>query len=853
MANKYLKNLLITSSSFAILMGSGVAEVHASAKDFLRSGVAGKRAAHAGDSDSGSEYNSDSDEEEVTQSPAQQYYNNAQTKYNSAVQNLEKWNGRDHNHFNVQNELPKAKKALEEAAINLKKASEALEVFNAQQEIEGKTAKAEQEKAARHHAAALREANLLKSPEVVAELHKQRRESISGISARASSTTPPPPPVASDVNSALKGFSLGSDLDAETIATGVTDAVSHPPLPSGCSLVYGGDNNPLKDEYNNYIFKDASGKEGYMDDSGQVLKPLPQYHIPAKAAPVVTALGGAPAPYAVGTPVVFARATQSSVRPVRSKIIKYLVPVAYSGINDGDDDVDSWFDISFGGSGSPTIPGGALDSDDSVTPPSGGDSSTPPPLGGSGYASVPAPVTPIVSPVVAAATWIVGPTGQLQPPPPPARARDADATLASAPVHAPAGTSAAPVTHATPPASPTAGTGGTGTPPPPPRAVGTPPPPLVVAVGAAGAPGTTAPVGGAAAPVVVPVGAGAPVVVPVGGAPVGGAPVGGAAAPVAAAAFTTIEKPAIAPSTPKPVLSSAKMHGAIAATSGISSDIANILSDRAASPVSIMEIAASGDEATNRKLWAKAFGSKGTQKSTNAAKSNSFGMTIGGDIDLLNDTMLLGAAFTHAKLNVKVKDEATVRANVNMASIYARHDILKRAFVTSSVSYGFVDVKNLTFSGSKNKARAFKANANLGYKITLKNGALVTPKIGLSYDNVQIKKLKPAANAKGIKANMDRVSTDLSLSVAKNFKVSDDLNLRPSANIGLNHIHHQNKLIDKTDALVASPNAPKTSYNAGVSVLASGNNAVSLDLGYNFNWKAKYRAHSGFAKLEIKF
>jgi outer membrane autotransporter protein len=310
---------------------------------------------------------------------------------------------------------------------------------------------------------------------------------------------------------------------------------------------------------------------------------------------------------------------------------------------------------------------------------------------------------------------------------------------------------------------------------------------------------------------------------------------------------------AIAPSTPKPVFSSAKIHGAIAATSGISSDVATTLSSRAASPVSITEIAASGDEATNRKLWAKAFGSKGTQKGTNAAKSNSFGMTIGGDIDLLNDTMLLGAAFTHAKLNVKVKDEATVRANVNMASIYARHDILKRAFVTSSVSYGLVDVKNLTFSGSKNKAHAFKANVNLGYKITLKNGALVTPKIGLSYDNVQIKSLKLTAAAKGIKANMDRVSTDLSLSVAKNFKVSDALNLRPSAHIGLNHIHHQNKLLDKTDALVTNPNAPKTSYNAGVSVVASGNKAVSLDLGYNFNWKAKYRAHSGFAKLEIKF
>ncbi len=306
------------------------------------------------------------------------------------------------------------------------------------------------------------------------------------------------------------------------------------------------------------------------------------------------------------------------------------------------------------------------------------------------------------------------------------------------------------------------------------------------------------------------------------------------------------------PDVVKTISSQAKMHAAMISTNEISSSVSDMLSERASSPISIAALAA-GDDGLNRKIWAKAFGASGVQKGTHAAKSKTFGATIGGDLDIIEDKMLLGAAFTHAKLNVKVKDEPTVHANVNMASIYARHDMLKRAFVTSSLSYGLMDVKNLTFSGSKNKANALKANINLGYKIKLKNGSLVTPKVGLSYDNVKIKNLKLSPNAKGSNANMERISTDFSLSIAKNIKVKDGLNLRPGLHAGINHISHQSNPLANAERLLQAPKIPKTSYNVGVSVLASSNKAVTLDVGYNFNWKSKYKAHSGFAKLEVKF
>jgi outer membrane autotransporter protein len=317
-------------------------------------------------------------------------------------------------------------------------------------------------------------------------------------------------------------------------------------------------------------------------------------------------------------------------------------------------------------------------------------------------------------------------------------------------------------------------------------------------------------------------------------------------------ALTPLVPSGSAPDLVKITNNQAKTHAAIMNTNEIASSISEMLSNRASSQINIAALAA-GDDALNGKIWTKVFGASGVQKGLHAAKSNTFGATIGGDIDLLNNKMLLGAAFTHAKLNVKVKNEDRVHANFNMMSIYTRHDILKNAFVTSSLSYGLVDVKNLTFSGSKNKANTVKANINLVYNIQLENGALVTPKIGISYDNVKIKNLKSSPNNKGSNANMERISTDFSLSVAKNIKVREGFKLTPGVNFGINHISHQTNPLSKTEHLLPAPKAPKASYNVGVSVLATRNQAINFDIGYNFNWKSKYKAHSGFAKLEVKF
>ena len=325
-------------------------------------------------------------------------------------------------------------------------------------------------------------------------------------------------------------------------------------------------------------------------------------------------------------------------------------------------------------------------------------------------------------------------------------------------------------------------------------------------------------------------------------------------APVAPVVQIPTPRPAPTPSpaVAQPANVTTKANATMVGATEITNTISTILNNRARSPISIVEATAAGDDRSYG-LWTKGFASSAIQKGEHTAKTRTFGGTIGGDIDLIEDKMLLGVAFTHAKLDAKIKGEDTIRANVNMGSIYTNYEISKQAFVSANISYGQVDIKNLTFAGSKNKGNAFKANASLGYNIALDNGAIITPEAGLSFNTIKLKDLKPTSSASKRKANMERITTDLSLSIAKDFKINDQLNLKPTIHFGISHMLKQNNLSDKASHLMKEQKAPKTSYNTGISVLAYGANAISLDVGYNLNFKPKYKAHSGFVKLEVKF
>ena len=291
-----------------------------------------------------------------------------------------------------------------------------------------------------------------------------------------------------------------------------------------------------------------------------------------------------------------------------------------------------------------------------------------------------------------------------------------------------------------------------------------------------------------------------------------------------------------------------KVHNTIYGIVNMTSQITKMIADRRD-----VTMLGAGDETPNRKLWAKGFGSSAEQTGLHAAKTKTFGFTVGGDLEVMEDKMTLGAAYTHAKLDAKIKEEATVNSNINMGSIYSHYNFGKNTLLTTNASYGLMNVKNLTFKAVKNKADIFKIHGNLSHRFTLDNGVNITPKVGLSYDCVKIKDFKPAAGDKNRKANMERIVTDLALSLDKNIKVNDNLHLRPQIHGGINYIAKQKDPGYQTDQLLQNPKTPKTSYNLGASILAYGNNAVSLDLGYDFNWKSKYKAHSGFAKLEVKF
>ena len=94
-----------------------------------------------------------------------------------------------------------------------------------------------------------------------------------------------------------------------------------------------------------------------------------------------------------------------------------------------------------------------------------------------------------------------------------------------------------------------------------------------------------------------------------------------------------------------------------------------------------LRIAASGDAASDDRVWVKGFLGNSKQKGDNPATTKHFGGTVGLDFEVIEDTLILGAAYTNARIKADVPGDVDVRANVNLGSIYGRYDIMPNLFL----------------------------------------------------------------------------------------------------------------------------------------------------------------------------
>jgi outer membrane autotransporter protein len=265
-------------------------------------------------------------------------------------------------------------------------------------------------------------------------------------------------------------------------------------------------------------------------------------------------------------------------------------------------------------------------------------------------------------------------------------------------------------------------------------------------------------------------------------------------------------------------------------------------------------------------VWVKGFGGHAKQKASKNSigfkASNSGGM-IGVDT-MINDSNLLGIAFSHAELDAKYKGtKINSKTTANVVTAYLSSHFTDELFLNSQVKFGKAKLKTSGVSTMKAKGTLAGIREELGYAIKLEDGIMLTPSVGVSYDEVKLGKFRNTAAGKDQdlsgKKNK-RVNALAGLNVAKTISM-DGYSIVPSAHVNVEHtLSSKNKAMkisgvdDSAESiLVPQKKAAKTSYIVGAGLKLVSLSKMEVGINYDMVKRNKFTSHNGSIKLRVNF
>ncbi len=289
-------------------------------------------------------------------------------------------------------------------------------------------------------------------------------------------------------------------------------------------------------------------------------------------------------------------------------------------------------------------------------------------------------------------------------------------------------------------------------------------------------------------------------------------------------------------------------------------EIGNLISNRMLLSNNTLTGQASGDAFTNFGIWIKAFGTQEKQKQTNkyvGYKGNQAGLTIGFDTEV-SDQATLGLAYSYVDSKVK-SNNRTSKLKSHIGTVYSGFNLSDTLFANLQASGGRSNVK--LAESAKTKANMFGAKLEVGNNFDLGSSLYMVPTIGLRYDNVKTKGFKAGKRAYAA-TKLQRTSGDLGLMV-KHVSVGDNFTMIPEAHVKVSHIFSGkpkggevlsvNPFGVEHPLKVPANKTPKTLYTVGGSLNFVQTKAAEFGVGYDYSFRPKFKAHSGFIKARINF
>ncbi|WP_342270412.1 autotransporter outer membrane beta-barrel domain-containing protein [Rickettsia endosymbiont of Orchestes rusci] len=321
-------------------------------------------------------------------------------------------------------------------------------------------------------------------------------------------------------------------------------------------------------------------------------------------------------------------------------------------------------------------------------------------------------------------------------------------------------------------------------------------------------------------------------------------------------------------------------EGTLSATSSITTGMMDSVTDlikSRISGISGLAAVAAGDEDTSitKGVWiAGLYGvnKQGAQKNMSGYKGNTYGSTIGFDVEF-NDNDILGIAYTNMHSNFKTSTTTKGKTAVNshVLALYGQKELPENFSLQGMFAAARNYIKNKSvYSGSnvigkyKNDSLSFETLLN--YKYPTNYELTIIPNIGIRYgsskdgiykdSDLGVQHLTVAAKSQNLWTGI--VGTKILFTPQR---VAESITLTPGLHVSIeNHFNNKNKKVEaqvswegrQIKETIILPKQPKTGYNIGASVLAQKGN-VDVLVEYNCHLQKKYQSHQGFVKLKISF
>jgi outer membrane autotransporter protein len=276
--------------------------------------------------------------------------------------------------------------------------------------------------------------------------------------------------------------------------------------------------------------------------------------------------------------------------------------------------------------------------------------------------------------------------------------------------------------------------------------------------------------------------------------------------------------------------------------------------------------ASAGEGFTNPiNVWVRGFAGYSKQKSSanvTGFKTKHSGGMIGVDT-LINDTNLIGLAFTHARLDTKLTSgtSRSAKREAGLVNAYWTHYATDTFFINSQVGYGKIRIKTTDKSGLKAKGQTISIKEELGYNINFENNVKVTPTVGMSYNEVKFSDSSLTDNSGKYKlsgSKHKRLAANAGVDVSKAINL-DNLTLVPSVNAGIEQVlNSKSSLVKVTsldyaaDPMVSKEKTAKTTYKVGTGLKLLESKG-ELSVNYDMNIRKGFKSHTGSVKLKINF